>query len=754
MRFRTKLLLLLLGISLLPMMLLRWKNQSTAEEMGHEIAARIRSQLISRSSMELKQQVEDHAFLLLRERQLLQLVLRTQAGALEQLLDGRRPYPPVSENEVIDLQYQSQRHCRERGSGQCPAVEVSYDSFAPPLVNSREDTAVFAPLVPVFKDLAARYADMLLWQYVYLPDGSEGVYPATKLRMQRGTGGRSGRTGHGMSMHSRDMPSSRHEAMRLGMAPEWHLQAMQSDAPVWGKPHVDPLTRKPVITVSMPVKDAQGQTVASTAVAVEVAALLRVDDHFDQLSDELETMIVLPVAEAVATASAQKVLQGNIDGGGGGSRSHGPGVLVLARQELLSSPVQGRMGHMRSWVALEDEQWLHSSNDKGLTEVAAEMTSGRAGVVELPYKGRDSLWAFGPIETGGLSLLLIAPKDDLVADADLTQEYVLERFHKVMLYSGSIMAAVLLFVVLLAITVSKRLTRHIESLAQGFERVRQGDFDVRIRVQSKDEIGQLAKGFNTMVPALEERIHMRQALDVAHEIQRSLLPLEPPQIPGLQLAGLSVYSETTGGDYYDYLKSLDAEDRGAHLGLVVGDVTGHGVPAAMLMTTARAFMRLRASLPGGPAEVLADVNHQLSRDVDQTGRFMTLFYAEYVPQTRLLRWARAGHEPALLYSAQTQSFSELAGQGLPLGAVQDWEYEEQQRVLEPGELLCMATDGVFEAANPEGEMYGKERLRALLRREHDKGAQELLDVVLQDLRSFRGQESFEDDVTLLLLKVL
>lgn len=764
MRFRTKLLLLLLGISLLPMLLLRFKNQSTAQEMGREIAARIRTQLIHRSSMELEQQVSDHAFVMLRERQLLQLALRTQAVALEQLLAGQQPYPPVGDHVPLDVEIQAARHCRERGSGRCPPVPVDYARFSPLDVGSEVEQTLFEPLVPVFEDLAASYDDLVLWQYVFMPDGNEVVFPATTLRTspdmhmnssedmhmrQSGNMGRGRRMGgmSGRRLESLEGPGSWMQGAmgHLGMAPDWHTEALKSNAPVWGKPHADPLTRKPVVTVSMVVRDPSGEPAASTAIVVEVGSLLRVDEHFDQLSCDLETLVVAPELPEADQDAGQ---------GAAAAPAAAARLQVLARQDDDTQEEDDAMSRMRSWQATETQEWLESADSGVLAEVVADMQAGKAGVRELRYEGRDSLWAYGPIEKDGLSLLLIAPKEDLVAEADLTQEYVLQRFRRVIAYSGAVMGVMLALVVVLALAVSRRLTRHIEELARGFDSVGQGDFSVRVTVHGKDEIGQLAQGFNTMVPALEERIHMRQALDVAHEIQRNLLPQKSPQIPGFQVEGRSVYSESTGGDYYDCLQGAGGAEHDDAVGLVVGDVTGHGLPAAMLMTTARAFLRQRASMPGGPAEVLGDVNRQLSRDVDQTGRFMTLFYAVLEPKERILRWARAGHEPALLYSPEADSFEELGGEGLPLGTVQEWRFEQRERRLAPGELLCMVTDGVMEARSPSGEMYGRQRLQEVLRRSHRLPPGETAQALLEDLQAFRGQDSFDDDVTLLLLKAL
>lgn len=263
------------------------------------------------------------------------------------------------------------------------------------------------------------------------------------------------------------------------------------------------------------------------------------------------------------------------------------------------------------------------------------------------------------------------------------------------------------------------------------------------------------------VAIVNARLH-REALDkqrlefdmeVAAGVQQGFWPKTAPPLPGLELAGISLPCDATGGDYYDYLLRPGFDGAGETCCLAVGDVTGHGVQAALLMASARAFLRSRLQFPGGPAEVLDHVNRLLARDLGMTGRFMTLFFLEFDPACSCLHFVRAGHDPALLYDPGRDTFVELDGKGIPLGIDANWRYEENTLSgLPSGGVLLCGTDGIWEARNASGEMYGKTRLCEVVRRRAGGDARTVARAVLADLDTFRQGEPRLDDVTLVVLR--
>ncbi|UCD80221.1 MAG: PAS domain S-box protein [Desulfobacterales bacterium] len=243
----------------------------------------------------------------------------------------------------------------------------------------------------------------------------------------------------------------------------------------------------------------------------------------------------------------------------------------------------------------------------------------------------------------------------------------------------------------------------------------------------------------------------KKALALAGEVQKSLLPQEQPHVKGLDIAGRNVSCDEIGGDYFDFLWRRDS--RKGPFSVVVGDISGHGVDSALLMTTARAFLRMRASQPGTIAEIVTAMNSHLTRDVLESGRFMTLFYLTIDPAKKRLEWVRAGHDPALIYDPERDEFDELKGSGVALGVNDDFNYEQNHRSgLAKGQIIAVGTDGIWEAVNKEGEMFGKERLKNVIRKYVDAGAGDILNAVYTELNLFTRGQKTEDDITLVIIK--
>lgn len=244
----------------------------------------------------------------------------------------------------------------------------------------------------------------------------------------------------------------------------------------------------------------------------------------------------------------------------------------------------------------------------------------------------------------------------------------------------------------------------------------------------------------------------KKAIELAGEVQKSLQPSNAPKIAGLDVAGSSVASEIAGGDYYDYLEGLDPDH--PSLSVAVGDISGHGVDAALLMTTARGFLRMRASQPGSPAQIVTEMNRHLATDLDGSGRFMTLFYLKLDPENHSAHWVRAGHDPAMIYCPVLDEFTELGGEesALPLGVIRESDYTEQANELHPGQIIAIGTDGIWEARNREGTMFGKERFKDVLRENSALSAQAIMDAVFEAVRVYTGGARADDDITLVIVK--
>lgn len=244
--------------------------------------------------------------------------------------------------------------------------------------------------------------------------------------------------------------------------------------------------------------------------------------------------------------------------------------------------------------------------------------------------------------------------------------------------------------------------------------------------------------------------NVKVSLAHASEIQQNLMPKSDPEVDGFDIAGKCIWCDETGGDYYDFIDRRDLDQE--KIGIVVSDVSGHGISSALLMTTARAFIRELIPSQRSPASIITEVNKRLARDIGDSGMFMTMFYSEIDPHEKCIRWARAGHEPAILYDPDTNSFEDLYGQGLPLGVCEDSAYEESNKPVNPGQIILIGTDGIKETCNPKGEMFGKNRLKKIMRDHAQKSAKEIIAVLVDAMEDFRSPIEMEDDVTLVIVK--
>jgi serine phosphatase RsbU (regulator of sigma subunit) len=241
-----------------------------------------------------------------------------------------------------------------------------------------------------------------------------------------------------------------------------------------------------------------------------------------------------------------------------------------------------------------------------------------------------------------------------------------------------------------------------------------------------------------------ERERIEQELRVARDIQQASLPKEVPTLEGWEISPYYRPAKEVGGDFYDFHPLSDGR-----LGLAVGDATGHGVPAALVMASARSMLMAVAQASYSPGDVLRRVNDALVTDIPPN-MFITCFYAILDPQSGSLTYANAGHD--LPYLHRNGDAEELRATGMPLGLMPEMGYEEKQTILKAGEVALLYSDGLVEAHDPEGEMFGFPRLRALVA-EHGVEESSLGDFLLEELSSFVGEGwEQEDDITLLTLR--
>ena len=303
------------------------------------------------------------------------------------------------------------------------------------------------------------------------------------------------------------------------------------------------------------------------------------------------------------------------------------------------------------------------------------------------------------------------------------------------------------------VPLSGRLTRNLTDLQAGVGRIAQGDYSARVPVKSRDEIGRLASAFNRMAADVEqhqrsavEQERIRRELELGREIQADMQPRAPLHIGLTEVKGISVPAREVGGDFFNYFQ-LDS----GLVALLVGDVSGKGVGAALLMANIQASLRTRFALGQG----LSAIAEAIDRDIEANSPgpvYATLFIAIFDPMTRLMRYVNAGHNPQFVLR-RDRPLEKLSSTGLPVGMLAGHGYKEREVQLAPGDLLFFYTDGCVEMENEAGDMFGSDRLESLVSGASRGSAEQVLATVEAAIAAFRGGRDLFDDATMMAVTV-
>ena len=709
MKIRWKILILLLGVALIPIGAMRWAAYKGMRSLGAELSEHTRSVLIERACSELGQLVKDHAMILEKQTQAIGLALRDNSLELQQRLLG--PKHPVFPYHLAQSEHM--RQLPPEDSAPSDRIIAKGQKKGDPLYLATNKVCFHLPpdadkdaLTPAMESLSSMnmpceqisqaLGDAVYWQFTCLESGLYMAYPA-------------------------------HDVFTTKWDPRktwWYEGTKIKRGLLWTQPFADPVTGEVLMNAVVPLANPKLRTfMGVTGISVPVSVLLGTGDTQDMATYGYESFLVLYEEDGTGT-----------------------GARVMAGETGQRTPMRMHMG----WHVPPDKQWLQSSDTKEFKAFLEDLTSHKAGVRFMEYESTPSIWAYAPIREKQV-LLFITPEAEVTQKAEEAGDFVRAQIGHQIKVTGAILAVVLLLMLTVTLILSKRVSRLVTSMADAFRLVAGGDFTARAPVRGKDEFAEMSATFNSMVPALEDQVRMKNALELAREVQLNLLPGQTPSVPGLEVAGGSEYCDETGGDLYDFIQ---CENNPSCLGVVVGDVSGHGIPAAMLMTTIRAFLRCRALDPDGLGKAITGVNNLVTADTTGSGRFMTMFFLVVDASTREIRWVRAGHDPALLYDPKTGEFTELQGEGLPLGIVEETEYQDSKlKHFDPGQIVLIGTDGIWETRDPEsGEMFGKERVKDIIRAHAREPARDIYLEILKAVAEFSRQAPRHDDITLTIVK--
>jgi len=355
-------------------------------------------------------------------------------------------------------------------------------------------------------------------------------------------------------------------------------------------------------------------------------------------------------------------------------------------------------------------------------------------------------------------LLLVEVSLSSIASELVSEKNPLSQMVMIALLTLAILMLILeAFAFFFGIRITTGFTSAVKALHRGTRRIAKGDLKTKIVIPNEDELGDLAASFNEMAAAVKkgreeaiERERLEHELKTARTIQEKLLPHEMPLVPGFEIAGTSLPSQQVGGDYFDF---LDMES--GQLGIAIADVSGKGIPAALLMANLQASLHAQVVRPGKVAEVVFRMNNLLVRSTD-THMFATFFYAVLDRNKATFTSTNAGHNPPLLFRAGGK-IERLEKGGLLLGFLANQKYVQQTKTIKPGDVVVLYTDGVTEAVGPSSEiisenLFGEERLIEVARANTSRSAREIQAAILKAVSNHTANITQYDDITLVVIK--
>ncbi len=302
------------------------------------------------------------------------------------------------------------------------------------------------------------------------------------------------------------------------------------------------------------------------------------------------------------------------------------------------------------------------------------------------------------------------------------------------------------------IPLSSRMTRNLTVLTKEAQNLARGDLSARVPVASKDEFGTLARAFNRMAEDLSEnqkhlveQERMRKELEMCRRIQEELLPRQSLRSGAVEIKGVSIPAQEVGGDFFNYFRMP-----GGTMALLIGDVSGKGLPAALLMANLQATIQARLPLELDLVKLAEQLNGEIA--ANNAEAYLTLFLAVLNPQSLELRYINAGHNPQFVLHGDG-SAEQMSSTGPPIGLLQDSVFEERHLQLKSKDSLFFYTDGLIEAVNEAGDEFGMQRLEELLVEERARGLEGMLANIESAVKGYRGETEAADDATMMLLKI-
>ena len=514
----------------------------------------------------------------------------------------------------------------------------------------------------------------------------------------------------------------------------WYTLAKQTGNISWTNPYVDSSSNELLMTCAIPVQSADD----TYAWVIGIDVLVQTINHLITSTD---------------------------------ANGEGYAFLIDSKGEIIVRP--GLTSQDTRWDESYEIGNLLKSDNEELQNLAEKMIHGETGVEEISMGEGERIIAYAPVPSTGWSIGIVRPLSSILAPVQKTENLIrkeaestatdISKNKQEMLNTYLIGSLILLIIIsILAVLFARYITKPIGVLMDATRVIGSGDLSREVILHTGDEFEELGNHFNQMSQNLVQVMHTLERttaekeryateLDIAKEIQESFLPETIPQVIGLDIAAESIMAREVGGDFFDIFPFEVVKIHSNRLILMIADVSGKGVPAALFMALARIVIRVHASLYDLPSDVINAANNIISRE-SRSGMFVTTFYADYAESTHSFRYVNAGHNPPILI--RDGCITKLEGTGPAIGILTDIEYDSGEVALASGDLLVLYTDGVTEAVNNDMTLFGEEQLICLLLESANSSAKEILNTIHAAVDTFAEGRPQEDDITMMIIKVL
>jgi sigma-B regulation protein RsbU (phosphoserine phosphatase) len=707
MSIQKKLMILLFSVTLIPLIIVVALYQTTIFFSTSRVSDDILKTLDESARYNLQRMLDDYESRLRLNIQLIEAVLQMQVNSVEEVL--RRSAEPIKFSKEGSLGFIGSLkppadsipfHQKRLADGTFRKITIDFrrqDLFLPQGVSQdpiRSDASRLANLTTVYHKLFYMLPHDIYWQHTSLKNGLHTSYPA------------------GATFPKSFDPRKR----------EWYLWAERQNEITWSNPYIDALSGKAMLTIASPVNRPDGTFAGITAIDILVSSVFEWMELNPRWANNAEGKLIL-------------------------RESEGDSVVFKIFASMNYRIEQDR------WDQPLKLRTLESDDEREFSALLQDLNKGKSGVRKMLFKGKECLWIYRGFEDRMVYPLLIVPYENVILLASETEDYLLKKNFEGIRYVVLLVVLVIFGLVVMSFRRAKSFTQPIHSLADSARKLGEGDYTARAGVQTGDELEQLGNVFNQLGPKLQEHQKMQSSLELARNIQQRLLPKSAPKLQNFDIAGMCQYSDETGGDYYDYMSMEEIEP--GKVSVMLGDVTGYGIGAALLMASARSLLRNNIRyFKYDLSKILFEFNNEMTRDTD-SDKFITLFIGVLQNEGRSITWALGGHDPAIWYRESTDEYEELGSQGVPIGFVPNMSFEQAGPVnLFPGDVITIGTDGIWEAPNETGEMFGKERLREVIRKHKKDSAENICQAIIQSVLEFTLPHPQDDDITVVVIKAV